>query len=384
MKKWMFIMLLVSLALFGSVIGFHLIVKPMMVAKYIANMGEPEHPVTATVIRAKPWVPTIEAIGFVEPHQGITLSTEQAGTIASITFESGKPVKTGQLLLTLDSSVERANLQATQAKLPAAQARFNRLQNLYQTRAISKEQLDEAQASYHTLLADIESLKAVIARREVRAPFNGVIGLRNVFLGQYLQPGTDIARLEDTRMMRLRFTVPQTDIAKIAIGQAVKINVDAYPEQPFNGRITAIEPAVNFQSGLIQVQADIPNNDGQLRSGMFARASIILPAQENQLVLPQSAITFTLYGQNVYLIKKHQEKVKNQDDDKEQKIVEVLRVEPVVIKTGERRGNDVHVLSGIKAGDQVVLSGQVRLSNNSKVRIVQDSALDVPAQSPML
>lgn len=212
----------------------------------------------------------------------------------------------------------------------------------------------------------------------MRAPFSGVVGLRNVFLGQYLQPGTDIVRLEDTSVMRLRFTVPQTDISKIKLGQTIKINVDAYPQTQFDGHITAIEPAVNFQSGLIQVQADIPNNDGQLRSGMFARASIILPTVKDQIVIPQTAISFTLYGQNVYVLKEGEE------TDKEGNKVKVLRAKQVVVKAGERRGNDVHVLSGIQAGDQIVLSGQVRLSNDTKVHVVENDALAVPAQTPML
>ncbi|WP_421216233.1 efflux RND transporter periplasmic adaptor subunit [Aeromonas jandaei] len=377
MKKWMAIMLLIAIALFGSVIGFNLF-KQKMIAKYMANRPEPDFPVTAMVTKAQDWIPTIEAIGFIEPNQGVTLSTELAGTIDAITFESGKPVKADQLLLSLDSSVEKANLRASQAKLPAAKAKFDRFQNLYKTSSISKEQLDEAEAAYRSLEADIESLKATIARREVRAPFSGVVGLRNVFLGQYLQPGTDIVRLEDTSVMRLRFTVPQTDISKIKLGQIIKINVDAYPQTQFDGHITAIEPAVNYQSGLIQVQADIPNNDGQLRSGMFARASIILPTVQNQIVVPQSAISFTLYGQNVYVLKESEE------TDKEGKKVIVKRAKQVVVKAGERRGNDVHVLSGIQAGDEIVLSGQVRLSNDTKVHVVENDALAVPAQTPML
>ena len=377
MKKWMAIMLLIAIALFGSVIGFNLF-KQKMIAQYMANRPEPEFPVTAMVTKAQDWVPTIEAIGFIEPNQGVTLSTELAGTIDAITFESGKPVKADQLLLSLDSTVERANLRASQAKLPAAKAKFDRFQNLYKTSSISKEQLDEAEAAYRSLEADIESLKATIARREVRAPFSGVVGLRNVFLGQYLQPGTDIVRLEDTSVMRLRFTVPQTDISKIKLGQTIKINVDAYPQTQFDGHITAIEPAVNFQSGLIQVQADIPNNAGQLRSGMFARASIILPTVKDQIVIPQTAISFTLYGQNVYVHKEGEE------TDKEGNKVKVLRAKQVVVKAGERRGNDVHVLSGIQAGDQIVLSGQVRLSNDTKVHVVENDALAVPAQTPML
>ena len=368
MKKWMVIMLLIALALFGSVIGFNMF-KQKKIAEYMANRPEPEFPVTAMVAQAQDWTPTIEAIGFIEPNQGVTLSTELAGTIDQIAFESGMAVKADQQLIGLDSSVEKANLRSSTARLPAARAKFERYQNLYQKNSISRDQLDDAEASYRSLEADIESLRATIARREVRAPFAGVVGLRNVFLGQYMEPGTEIVRLEDISVMRLRFTVPQTDISKISLGQTIKISVDAYPQTEFNGKISAIEPAVNYQSGLIQVQADIPNNGGKLRSGMFARASIILPTIKDQIVLPQNAITFTLYGQNVYVIKEKDG---------------VKRATQVVVKVGERRGNDAHILSGLKAGDEVVLSGQVRLSNDTKVKVEQNDALAVPAQTPML
>ena len=368
MKKWMAVMLLIALALFGSVIGFNMF-KQKKIAEFMANRPEPEFPVTAMVTKAQDWVPTIEAICFIEPNQGVTLSSELSGTIDAIRFESVAHVKADQLLLSLDSSVEKANLNSSQARLPAARAKFERYKNLYQKNSISRDQLDDAEASYRSLEADIDSLKATIARREVRAPFSGAVGLRNVFLGQYLEPGTEIVRLEDTSVMRLRFTVPQTDISRITLGQTIKINVDAYPQTQFDGQITAIEPAVNYQSGLVQVQADIPNNEGQLRSGMFARASIILPTVKDQIVIPQSAISFTLSGENVYVI---------------HEVDGMKRAKQVVVKAGERRGNDVHVLSGIKAGDQIVLSGQVRLSNDTKVRVVENDALAVPAQTPML
>jgi len=269
----------------------------------------------------------------------------------------------------LDSEVEKANLKSAEAKLPAAEAKYKRYQGLYTKGSISKEAYDEAEANYFSLKADIESLKAAIDRREIKAPFDGVVGIRNVYLGQYLQAGTDIVRLEDTSVMRLRFTVPQTDISRISMGQDVDIFVDAYPDKAFKGSISAIEPAVNIQSGLIQVQADIPNSDGQLRSGMFARANIILPKLENQVTLPQTAITFTLYGDNVYIVK---------EENGEKRVIQQ------VVKVGERTQDIAHILEGVNPGDVVVTSGQVRLSNQAKVRVVESDATTPPAETPML
>ncbi|GAK85445.1 probable Co/Zn/Cd efflux system membrane fusion protein [Vibrio ponticus] len=331
MKKWTFFMIVIVLLLFGSVIGFNLF-KQQKIAEYLANRPEPEFPVTVTQVKPVDWVPVIEAIGFIEPNQGVTVANETSGVIDKISFESGTQVEEGQLLITLDSEVEKANLKSAQAKLPAAQAKYKRYQGLYKKGSISKEAYDEAGANYFSLQAEIESLKASIDRREIQAPFAGEVGIRNVYLGQYLQAGSDIVRLEDTTVMRLRFTVSQTDISRIQLKQEVEIYVDAYPEKPFKGSISAIEPAVNVQSGLIQVQADIPNSDGKLRSGMFARANIILPKLVDQVTLPQTAITYTLYGDNVYI-------VTEEDGEK--------RVQQHVVKVGERVADIAHILEAL-------------------------------------
>ncbi|EGQ8004036.1 MULTISPECIES: multidrug efflux RND transporter periplasmic adaptor subunit VmeC [Vibrio] len=367
MKKWI-LMLSIVLLLFGSVVTYRLIdIKQKMDA--FASRPEPEFPVTVTEVKAVDWVPVIEAIGFIEPNQGVTVANETSGVIDKIAFESGTQVEAGQPLVLLDSEVEKANLKSSQAKLPAAEAKYKRYQGLFKKGSISKEAYDEAEANYYSLKADIESLKATIDRREIKAPFAGVVGIRNVYLGQYIQAGSDIVRLEDSSVMRLRFTVPQTDISRIKLDQEVDIFVDAYPDQPFKGSISAIEPAVNVQSGLIQVQADIPNSDGKLRSGMFARANIIMPKLANQVTLPQTAITFTLYGDNVYI-------VTEEEGEK--------RVKQHVVKVGERTKDIAHILEGVKPGDVVVTSGQVRLSNHAKVSIVESNAITPPAETPML
>ncbi|QIA64581.1 efflux RND transporter periplasmic adaptor subunit [Vibrio astriarenae] len=368
MKKWTFFMLLIAILLFGSVIGFNMF-KQQKIAEYMANRPEPEFPVTAVKVDAVDWVPVIDAIGFIEPNQGVTVANETSGVIKKILFDSGKQVEENQKLVLLDSEVEQANLKSSQARLPAAKAKYERYQGLFKKGSVSKEAFDEAEATYFSLLADIDSLEASIDRREIKAPFAGIVGIRNVYLGQYLQAGTDIVRLEDTSVMRLRFTVPQTDISRIHIDQSIEIFVDAYPEKTFQGSISAIEPAVNVQSGLIQVQADIPNSDGLLRSGMFARAHIILPKIVDQVTLPQTAITFTLYGDNVYIVS---------EEDGE------TRVKQQVIKVGERTADIAHILEGVKPGDTVVTSGQVRLSNGAKVKVVESDATTPPAETPML
>ncbi|MGB5854605.1 MAG: efflux RND transporter periplasmic adaptor subunit [Oceanisphaera sp.] len=379
MKKWTLSMLLLVILIFGSVIGFNLF-KQKMMGEYFANMPVPSFPVTTTEITPKDWTPRIAAIGFIEPIQGINVSNESAGIVRVIHFESGQQVKTGDTLLELDADVEKANLRSAQGRVPAVEANLKRMRQLFTRGSVSKGQLDEAQANYQELIGQVDSLKATIARRTIRAPFDGVMGIRNAFLGQYLNAGSDIARLEDISQFRIRFTIAQTRIADIAVGQSLNIFVDAYPTTPFEGEITAIEPQVNPGSGVVQVQASIPNKDGKLRSGMFAKLDVQLPTQTEQILVPQHAINFTLYGQTVYVVEEQQPEEGKAKADDETVLVATQRV----IEVAEREDDYARVVKGLKLGEIIVTSGQVRLSNGSHVKPVENDALDTPESAPQL
>ena len=381
MKKWTVMMLLISLLIFGSVIGYNL-VRGYGMAQYFANLPIPSFPVTVQQVQPRDWTPTIEAIGFIEPNQGLDISNETAGKVKAIKFESGQLVKSGDLLINLDASVEEANLKAPQGRMPATKANLDRMRSLYAKGTVSKGNLDDAEADYLQLAGQIESLQATIDRMYIRAPFSGQVGIPNAYLGQYLSAGSQIVRLEDTSMMKIRFTIPQTDISKLKTGQTLHIYVDAYPQQPFQGTVSAIEPAVNAQSGVVQVQAAIPNSDGLLRSGMFAKVQVQLPVEPAQIAIPQTAINFTLYGQTVFVVEPgHDEKGQPLKDAKGKP---VLVARQVVVKVGSRKEEIAHILDGLKAGDQVVTAGQVRLSNGSHVKLIEQSLLNKPDSTPML
>ncbi len=373
MKKWMVIMILVALLLFGSVIGFNFY-NFAQKGKEMASKPAPVFPVTTLTVKGSDWSPTLEAIGFIEPNQGLDISTQIAGTVDKLSFESGEQVKKGTLLLSLNTDVERANLKSSQGKLPAAKANYERMRSLYTKGGVSKGNLDDAQAEYLALQGQIDALQATIDRMTIRAPFSGQVGLRNVFLGQYLKAGDNIVRLEDTSVMKIRFTIAQTELAKIKVGQQLDIMVDAYPQRPFKGTIAAIEPAVKQLSGVIEVQAAIPNAEGLLRSGMYAKVQVLLPVIREQIIVPQTAINFTLYGQTVYVV----------EQGKDAKGQPVNIAKQVVVNVGEREAEVAHVLSGLKAGDVVVTSGQIRLSNGSQVKAVEDNTLAKPATVPAL
>ena len=381
MKKWTAVMLLIALLIFGTVIGFNLF-KNHMMAKYFANMPIPTFPVSVQAVKPADWTPTIEAIGFIEPNQGLDISNETAGKVQNIYFESGQLVKNGDLLITQETSVEEANLKANQGRMPATKANLDRMRSLYKKGNVSKGDVDNAEASYLELAGQIEASQATLDRMRIRAPFSGQVGIRNVYLGQYLQPGTNIVRLEDTSMMKIRFTIPQTDIAKLKIGQSLHIYVDAYPMKPFQGKVSAIEPVVNAQSGVVQIQASVPNSDGYLRSGMFAKVQVQLPIQPEQIAIPQTAVNFTLYGQTVFVVEEGKDEQGEPLKDAEGKPIKVAK--SVVVNVSERKDDVALIIDGLKAGDQVVTAGQVRLSNGSHVKIIEDTLLAKPATTPML
>ena len=364
-------MLTGSLILFGGVFGFNAF-KQSMIAKYIANMPVPTVPVTHFTVESTPWIPTIESIGFIEPDQGVTLSTSESGLVSRIYFESGQRVEEGDLVMQLDQSVEVANLESAKARLESTLNTLTRLRNLQKNSLASQENLDQAEADYRALGSQIDSYQASIDRRAIRAPFSGIMGIRQVQLGQYLQSGADVARLENIEIMRLRFIIGERDFAKVQLGMPVTVSVDAYPLRKFNGEISAIEPAIEYNSGVVQVQSSLPNSDGLLRSGMYGKVSIGLEPFEDQVVVPQGAINFTLYGESVYLIQKQK-----QENGEEWDVVNEIS-----IKVAERRGNQALITSGIQVGDRIVTAGQLKLSNGTRVKLVESDILNPPAELP--
>jgi membrane fusion protein, multidrug efflux system len=373
MKKWIASAIILAIVVFGSVIAFNMF-KAQKIKEYLASRPIPEFPITSITVKTEDWTPHLRAIGFIEPIQGVTIANEVAGKVAKINFTSGQNLEKDEPILYLDSEVEKANLKSAQVRLPSVERNYKRLSALLQKGSVSRGDVDDAEAEYLALKGEIESYQATISLRTIRAPFSGIAGLRNVFLGQYLTNGSDIVRLENISRMQMRFTIAQNDLNKVHIGQAMNVFVDARPDTTFTGVISAIEPAVNYQSGVIQIQASIPNDEQILRSGMFAKANIILPTVEKQIIIPSTAINYTLYGETVYVIT--EEKT---DDGKT-----FLQAKQQIVTLGESKEDRVHVLSGLKENDVIATSGQVRLSNGSRVKVVESHALDTPSVLPAL
>jgi len=323
--------------------------------------------VAAVEAKELDWQEKISSIGVAEALQGVDVSGSEAGLVAEVFFDSGETVEAGHPLVRLDSSKEEADLKATLAQIPAAKADLDRKRVLVKEKIVAVSDLDEAQSRYDELTAQAISLKATIERRVLTAPFGGILGIRKVNRGQYLQPGDQIVSLQDLSVMRMRFLLGQKDYAKVKLGQDIEAQFDAYPGEVFKGRITAIEPSVKFQSGIIPIQAEIPNSDAKLLPGMYGSLEVLLPDHSTKIAVPQSAVTFNLYGESIYAIDE-----------------QTMTVQQVTVQTGARRGNIVVVETGLTAGQRVVVAGQLKLSNGTKVNVVEGQTLpemtDVPLQ----
>ncbi len=282
-------------------------------------------------------------------------------------------------------------MRASEAQLPNAKANLERYRNLIASNSASKAEFDNAQSTYNQLLANIEALRATIKRRQIYAPFSGLAGIVNVNVGQYITMGTEIVRVEDQSSMKVRFTLPQTNLEQISIGQKVTAVIDALPAQTFPAKIVAIDPAVDRLTGLINVEAVIEEGQEKLLSGMFARLNVALPTETGQIVVPQISIAYTMYGETVYVLQPLS------DEDKEMvnkmavqnpslDVNKMYRAKQMEVKTADRKGNYSQLSKGVKAGDLIVTGGLQRLSNNALVKVSDTEAVGIttPAKNSKL
>lgn len=382
--------LLVVLVAFAGVAGMQRFIAGKK-AEVAANMPETVSEITAMQVQPREWTPYLSAVGYVRPNQGAMLSSESSGTVKSVNVKSGQRVNKGDLLVELDDTVEVATLKASQAQLPNAKLTLDRYRNLVASNSASKAELDSAQATYNQLIANIESLKASIARRKIYAPFSGFAGIVNVNVGQYITTGTEIVRVEDQSSMKVRFTLPQTDVENIFVGQKVTAEVDALVGQTFPAEIIAIDPAVDRNTGLINVEAVIAEGGNKLLSGMFVRLNVALPTEKAQIVVPQIAVTYTMYGETVYVL----EQLSDEDKALVSKMAEqnpkldankMYRAKQVEVRTKDRNGIYAQLAKGVKAGDIIVTGGFQRLNNHSLIIVSDQEAVGVtvPAKSSKL
>ncbi|MDO5055293.1 MAG: efflux RND transporter periplasmic adaptor subunit [Pasteurella oralis] len=369
------IILGIIVLVFAGVIVFN-IIQAKMIEKFISNMGEKAYPVTAMTVISQQWTPVIETTGLVRPNQGAMLSAQTSGAVSKVLVQSGQIVKKGDVLVALDSAVEMANLQASQAQLASVKATYQRYLSLYKTKSVSQQELDNAKSAYDALVANIAALKSSIERRQIVAPFDGKAGIVKVNVGQYVNPGMEIVRVEDTSLMKIDFALSQTQLDKLHIGQKVTATADARTGETFAAKITAIEPAISSATGLIDVQATFEPEDGRkLLSGMFTRLRVALPTEYDQVVVPQVAVSYNMYGEIAYVLTalsaEEREVLAGRKDFDSNNLDKTYRVKQVTVFTKDRQGVYAQLKGDeIKLGDRIVTGGQQNLSNGSLVLVV--------------
>ena len=324
------------------------------------KMVPPPTTVTSAIVKQTDWQPILSAVGSISPVQGAVISAEIPGMVAEINFESGKPVRKGDLLLKLDASSEIAQLHSAQADAELAKADFERARDLADRKVISKAELDAAESKYTQKKAMVDNMQAIIDKKEIHAPFDGVAGIRSVNPGQMVAAADPLVSLQTLDHVFVDFSLPQKDLGKIANDLPVRVTTDAVPGREFSGTLSAINPAVDQATRNVKLQATLDNNDHALRAGMFAKVEVLLPEKNSVLYIPATSVAYAPYGDSVYVIeKKHNEETK-QDE---------LVLRQQFVRLGETRGDFVAVTEGLKAGQEVVSTGAFKLRNGMNVVI---------------
>jgi len=368
MLKRMIIMLAVVGGLL-SIIGF---VKYRQISAAIAGGASyqpPPEAVTTVMAGAAEWDQTISAIGSVTAVQGVTVSADLPGIVQSIAFESGRPVKAGQVLVQLDTSQEKAQLASAEARHRLAHLDLERARGLRDEKVVSQADLDAAEATEVTSESAIAEIKATIGRKTIRAPFTGILGIRQVNLGQYLNAGDPIVPLQSFDPIYVNFNVTQGDLSRVRLGGDVRVTSEGINE-PVTGKVTAINPVIDTATRNAQVQALVHNPERRLTAGMFVKAELTLPERTTLVPLPSSAVLYAPYGDSVFIV----EEITDPKSGKRYK-----GVRQQVVKLGGSRGDQVAVLSGVKPGEEVVSSGVFKLRNGAAVLVNNEVQ---PANSP--
>ncbi|HOC17547.1 MAG TPA: efflux RND transporter periplasmic adaptor subunit [Vicinamibacterales bacterium] len=368
MAKRMILMLIVT-AVFVGALGFVKFRQIQTAIGEAASFQPPPEAVTTVVVSEERWPATLTAIGTVAAVQGVTVSADLPGTVERIEFESGQAVREGQVLAVLDTRQEQAQLAAVEARRELARTNFERMQGLLNERVISKAEFDQATAEYRRTDAEAGEIRAAIQRKTIRAPFSGILGIREVNLGQYLAGGDPLVTLQALNPIYVNFGVPQQAATQVRVGRTVRVRTDGSPAIELAGRVTAIDSVVDEATRNIEVQATLGNPERALRPGMFVQAELFLGREDPVKALPASAISYAPYGDSVFVVAEL--------TDEQGRRYRGVRQQ--FVKLGPARGDQVAVVSGVNPGDEVVTSGVFKLRNGAAVEV--DNSVR-PANSP--
>ena len=369
------------LVLIGLLVGvkFKQISKLISFGAKMEKAGPPAEVIGTSLAIDDQWDRTMAAVGSVTAVRGVAVSNEAAGVVTAIHFESGQMVRAGQVLVELDTGVERAQLASAAARRDLAEVGIGRTRKLLASEAVSKSQLDADEAQVKTSKADFGALAAQIDRKTVRAPFSGRLGIRQVNLGQYLNPGTAVTVLESVGSVYVDFSVPQQQLAAVKVGTPVQVSLTDVKGVALEGTVGAIDPTVDAATRSLKLRASIPNTADTLRAGMFVNVVIQLGDKAKVVIVPDTALVHASYGDSIFVVepKKDEEGHAVVSDDGHP----VLAARQQFVRTGQARGDFVAITDGITAGQQVVTAGAFKLRNGGSV-VVNNDIKPTPEQAP--
>ena len=356
MTKKIILTIVGLLLLAGALAGLKLLQFQTMAAQG-AKFVPPPETVTTAEVKADRWQPTLTAIGSIAAVQGVTVSAEASGTVKTIAFESGATVKAGEVLVELDTAIEQAQLRSAAASADLARANLERARVMRGKNLVSAADFDAAEAQAKQTLAQMDNLRAVLAKKTIHAPFAGRLGIRRVNLGQFLDNGAAIVSLQSLDPVYVDFALPQRYLSQLDAGMAVRVATDAFPKQTFTGKITAISPELDSVTRNVRLQATLAT-DGRLRPGMYVNVAAVLPETERVLMIPATAVLYAPYGDSVFV-------VEDKKDEKTGVVGKVLNQR--FVRLGKTRGDFVVVASGLDVDQTIVTTGVFKLRNGMSV-----------------
>jgi membrane fusion protein, multidrug efflux system len=371
MLRWFIIVGLLLVLLVGALVGFNAF-REHAIKQFFAGMKPPPTPVSIATAKAEVIPNLLTAVGDLAAVHQVNVTSDVGGRITGIMFEAGATVKAGTPLVQLFDEPDQGDLASFKAQAVMGQLALDRAKQLAARQFGPQATVDQAQSTFDQANAGIAKTEAIISQKLVKAPFDGVLGVRHVEVGQFLTAGTQIVSLTDLSTLYSNFTVTEKDSGQLKVGQTVRIVVDAYPNRNFEGKITTIEPQISTDTRNIRVQATLDNPDHILKPGMFTTVTVVLPDKPPVITVPETAVDYTLYGDSVYLLTE-----KKEDDGKTS-----LTAVRTFVRAGNRIDGRAEIVSGLKDGDRVVAVGQLKLQSGAVVSISPDGPPPIPANPP--
>lgn len=398
-KRFLIAAIVVGLFL-GGVGYFNLVFKPKMIGEFMAKMVPPAATVTAEPAKTERWIDRMRAIGTLVAIEGVDVAPQVGGIVTDYFFDSGHDVGKGEKLVKLDTSVEEADLADNQATLLQANLDLDRQTGLVKKGAVSQAVLDQTLAKRDSALAAVHRVEAIIAQKNITAPFAGRLGLRHVERGQYVSPGQALVWLQALDPIWVDFPVPETIVGKFTIGSPIELSADAYPGQLFKGEVEAFDAKLGQDTRMLTVRARVPNPDRKLLPGMFANVAVLSGSAKELVTVPRTAVTYGLYGDSVWVVKEGASlpaaapppiaaaEPVGSAVAADATPVGAIPAEPTLtaerrfVRVGPAEGDRVAILEGVKAGEEVVTSGQLKLQPGATIKVDNSGALKAPVELP--